>query len=488
MATNEMDYKKYIALAKKNKRLCIVSALVIMTVVTAISYVLPSKYEASSTVFVEKSVIADLVKGIAVTPTVEDKIKALTYALNSRTLITKIIDELDIKKGGVAEQEKLIKKLQDNTKIKIKDKEGLFIISFQDHDPKLARNYINALVRRYIDENSSSKRQESYGATQFLSEQLVSFREKLQKSEEAVNAFKRGPGSIATMDPTSLLKDINDSQQRADDLSIKDAQLETVLANLPKENSPQSNLPALQKKLQELQRQYTDKYPDIIQLKADIRAIEAQQKNGQGTRHPADSLEYKRSLSELKAMRQAETNLRAAIAKNRALLQNIPAAKSKLEDLERDKDSQKAIYETMATRQGQSEVSKQMELQDKSTVFRIVDPAVLPIKPVSPNRVKLILLGIIAGVGGGLGLAMLKDQMDDSVKNVDMAANFGLPVLAIIPQIEDPQKNNLQARQDRRLYISAGLYFSMILGVLVLEVLGVTGVSTLMDKITSFNI
>jgi polysaccharide chain length determinant protein (PEP-CTERM system associated) len=249
----------------------------------------------------------------------------------------------------------------------------------------------------------------------------------------------------------------------------------------------QSNLPALQKRLQELQLQYTDKYPDIVQLKEDIRALEEQQKSGQGNRRSVESLEYKRSVSELKAMRQAEANLRANIAKNRALLQSIPAAKSMLEDLEREKNSQKNIYESMAARQGQSEVSKQMEVQDKSTVFRIVDPAVLPIKPISPNRVKLILLGILAGIGGGVGLVILKDQMDTSVKSVDMAAGFGLPVLAVIPKIEDPQQIAVQARKDRRLYIASGLYFSMIIAVLALEVLGVTVISAVMSRISSFS-
>jgi polysaccharide chain length determinant protein (PEP-CTERM system associated) len=482
-----MDYKKYLALVKKSKVLCIVSALAIMTVVTATSYVLPNVYEAQSTVFIEKSVIADLVKGLAFTPSVEEKIKALTYALNSRTLIAKVIDELDLKKGGGAEQEKQIKSLQEHTQIKIKDREGLFMISFKDNNPKLARDYVNALVRRYIDENTSSKREDSYGATQFLSEQMNVFREKLQKSEEAANAFKRGPGAVASMDPSSLLKDINDSQQRADDLNIKQAQLETVIASLAKDSPMQSNLPALQKRLQELQLQYTDKYPDIVQLKEDIRALEEQQKSGQGNRRSVESLEYKRSVSELKAMRQAEANLRANIAKNRALLQSIPAAKSMLEDLEREKNSQKNIYESMAARQGQSEVSKQMEVQDKSTVFRIVDPAVLPIKPISPNRVKLILLGILAGIGGGVGLVILKDQMDTSVKSVDMAAGFGLPVLAVIPKIEDPQQIAVQARKDRRLYIASGLYFSMIIAVLALEVLGVTVISAVMSRISSFS-
>ena len=487
MNSNEMDYKRYLALIKRDKKLCIVIALAIMTLVTVASYLVPNKYEAKSTVFIEKSVISELLKGLTFTPSADDKIKVLTYALNSRTLITKVIDELDLmKKSGDAELEKLIKSLQDSTQIKIKDKEGLFIISFKDNNPKLARDYVNALVRRYIDENTSSKREESYGATQFLSDQLTTFREKLLKSEEEVNAFKRGPGSVATMDPTSLLKDINDSQQRADELKIKQAQLETVLAGLGKANSVQSNLPALQKRLQELQLQYTDNYPEIIRLKDDIRALEEQKRSGQGTSRSTDSPEYERLNSELRAMRQAEANLHANIAKNRSLLQNIPAAKARLEDLEREKNSQKNLYETMVSRQGQSEVSKQMTVQDKSTVFRVVDPAILPIKPVSPDRKRLILLGILAGIGGGIGVIVLKDQMDNSVKSVDMAKHFGLPILAVIPRIENPQQIAAQARQDLKLYVAAGLYFSVILSALVLEVMDISLISNLMNKVTGY--
>ena len=470
MTSNTVDYGKYFSLVKKQKRLYIISSLAIMTVVAATAYLLPSKFEAKSVVFVEKSVIAELVKGLAVTPSIEDKIRVLTYALNSRTLITKVIDELDLKKTGEADQEALIKRLQENTTIKIKDKEGLFIIAFPDRSPKVARDYVNALVRRYIDENTSSKREESYGATQFLSEQLNVFKEKLEKSEAAANTFKRGSGSIATMDPSLLLKDVNDSQQRLDDLRIKKTQLETTLAGLSKANTVQSNLPAMQKRLQELQLQYTDSYPEIIRLKDDIQNLEEQMKSTRGNSKPMDSPEYAKLSSELRAIRQAEANLSSSIARNRGLLQSIPAARATLEDLEREKNSQKSLYETMLARQGQSEVSKQMEVQDKSTVFRIVDPAVLPIKPISPDRVKIILLGILAGLGGGFGVLLLKDQMDSSIKDVDVFKQLGLSVLAVIPRIEDPQQSILEARQNRWLYIAAGCYFSLILALLIFEV------------------
>ncbi len=485
MASSEFDYKKYLNLAKKHKTLCIVPALAIMTVVTVVSYLLPNKYEAKSTVFIEKSVISELLKGLTFTPSADDKIKVLSYALNSRTLITKVLDELDMKKGGEAEQEKLINKVQTNTQIKIKDKEGLFVISFQDNNPQIARDYVNALVRRYIDENTSSKREESYGATQFVSEQLTTFKEKLDKSEEAANAFKSGSGSIASMDPSLLLKDINDSQERLDDLRIRQSQLETALSGLSKVNSVQSNMPVLQKRLQELQLQYTDSYPEIQRVKEDIRALDEQLKKGHGVTKPVESPEYAKLASELRAIQQAATNISNNIARNRGLLHSIPSAKATLESLEREKNSQKTLYEAMLARHGQSEVSKQMQVQDKTTVFRVVDPAVLPFKPVSPDRVRIIMMGILAGIGGGLGLVMLKDQMDNTVKDVDMVKQLGFPVLAVIPRIEDPLLIKKRDKRDLRLYIGATVYFSLILAVLAAEAMGVAIIAKVIGRFTS---
>ena len=52
----------------------------------------------------------------------------------------------------------MVKVFQEKTDIKLKDKEGMFIISFYDKNPRLARDYVNTLVRRYVEENISTKR------------------------------------------------------------------------------------------------------------------------------------------------------------------------------------------------------------------------------------------------------------------------------------------------------------------------------------------
>ncbi len=477
MASSEFDYHKYLLLLKKNKLIFTVVALAVMTLITIACYLLPKKYEAKSTVFIERSVIGELITGLAVTPTVEDKTRVLTQTMSSRTLLMKVIDELDMnaKKSSDAYLESLIASLQKNTTIRIRDREGLFIISFQDSNPKLARDYVNTLVRRYIEENMSSKRDESYGATTFITEQLNTYKEKLKKAEEAVSEFRQREGSVAAMDTTIILREMNEAQQRLDDNKIRQSQMEATLSTMSRTGSDNSRLTALQNRLEELQRQYTDSYPEIIKAREEIAAIESQSKKTRKATAAVESPEYVRAASELRALRQAESSLRGTIARNRALLHSVPPARATLESLEREVSAQRTLYDQFVARQGRSEVSKQMEVQDKSTNFRIVDPAVMPIIPVSPNRVKLIMMGILAGIAAGFGVVYLKDHMDPAIKNVETLREMGLEVLAIIPSIEDPQQIAAQKRKDRFIYVFGGLYFLVIVGVLALEVLKKAG-------------
>lgn len=484
MASSEFDYRRYLTLLAKHKRLFILTAFLVMTGAVVASYLLPKKYEAKSTVFIEKSVISELVKGIAITPSIEDKVKVLTYAITSRTLLVKVIEELDlnVKKSSDAQLEELLGGIRNNLDVKVKDKEGLFIISYKDKDSRVARDFVNTLVRRYIEENTSSKREDSYGAGKFLTEQLKSFREKLDKAEAEENRFKREKGALVGMDPGALQKEINDAQQRIDDIRIKRAQLETLLGNLKKTSPLQSKLVSLQGRLEELESQYTDKYPEVIRIKEDIETVKAQIR-GNAKVGGHDNLETDKVVAEIKALKQAEDNLRGTITTNRNLQRSIPAVRAQLEALEREKTSQKDLYDKLSARQGQSEVSQQMEVQDKSSTFRIVDPAVMPIKPVSPNRVRIILMGIIGGIAAGFGLLMLMDFLDGSVKSVDALRGLGITVLAVIPRIQEPVVQLQQRKRDLKLYGFAGLYFCLILGVLALEVLDLPYIDKVVDRV-----
>ncbi|WP_224957160.1 XrtA system polysaccharide chain length determinant [Geomonas subterranea] len=484
----ETEYKKYLQLLTRNKERFVVWALAIMTAVFLLSFILPRKYEATSTVFIEKNVIGELVKGITVTPSMEQTISVLTYEITSRTLLTKVADSLDMTLGkSQSENEVLIRNLQLNTQVKVKDR-NLFTISYTDKNPKLARDYVNTLVRTYIEQNTSSKRGESYGATQFLSEQIKAFNEKLQKAEAEVNSYKREKGGVISINEGKLFEEINSAQQKLYDLELKRRQLEGMRQVTRKGSDPlQLKLVALQKRLDELKVQYTDNYPEVLTVKGDIESVKEQLKLRKGGEVLSlDPQELARIDAEIGALKVSEEGLKRYIASNRQLLQSIPQAKAGLAKLEVEWENQKKIYDQLFARHGQSEVSKQMEVQDKSTTFRIVDPALLPVKPSSPNRLKLMLLGIVGGLAGSFALLVLADQLDPSVKEVATVRESGLPVLAVIPRVRDPLGEAASRLRSRRIFAASALYFLLMLVFPVMEVLDMPHMDRLLDSVYAF--
>jgi polysaccharide chain length determinant protein (PEP-CTERM system associated) len=457
-----------------------------MTAGIVVSFVLPKIYEAKSTVFIERNVISELVKGITVTPSMEDSIRVLTYAITSRTLLAKVADNIDMNLQAKTniDNEELVKGLQKNIEVQVKDRD-LFIISYKNRDPKIARDFVNTLVRLYIEQNTSSKRDESYDATKFLSEQIDTFKTKLEKAQDEVNAYKMAKGSVIAIDEAKLFEEINIAQQKLYDLELQRRQLEGSRQVTKKTGDPlQSKLVSLQKRLEDLHSEYTDSYPEVIMIKGEIENVREQMKDRKGGMYqPLDPNELAKIDAEIAAIKISEDGMRKHISTNQALLRNIPSAKAGLDKLELEKNNQKNIYDQLFARHGQSEVSKQMEVQDKSTTFRVVDPAVLPVKPVSPNRLKIMLMGIIGGIAGSIGLILMLEQMDNSVKGVEFIKSFNVPILAVIPHIHDSLELAEQRRKTIRLFTIAGIYFLFILSFPAMELLGSTYVDNVLSNI-----
>jgi polysaccharide chain length determinant protein (PEP-CTERM system associated) len=471
---NEFDYRKYLNLLLRHKRLFAIAALTFMSGAIVICYILPKKYEARSIVFIEKNVLNDLFRGIATTPTVEDTLRGLNSTIKSRTLLTKVINELDlnVKQQSDAQLEATILGLQKNTIIKLDERDWLITVSFIDGNPRLARDYVNTLVRRFIEDNLSVKREASYGATSFLSEQIASYKEKIDKADAEINNYKREKGPLLD-EAVSFHTEIGAGQQRLDDLTLRRSQLETARNQLKRNNPARTRLLALQKRLEELRLEYTDNYPEVLKVKADIETAQKEVNgNSSGSASTvSDPQELERVEAELQAVRSSEQSQRALLANTRGLMRESPSARATLEKLLQEKNRYANLYEQLVAKGGQAEVSKQLEVQDKSTTLRIVEPAVMPIKPVSPNRIKIMLFGIVAGFATGFGLLLLIDYFDKTVKTADALKALGVQVLAVIPKISDPQAIEKERRRDLRLYIASGAYFSLIVALLALELL-----------------
>lgn len=499
-SSSGQELKRYLGIIHRKRYIFIISAAAIITLSVMLSYILPKSYEAKSTVFIERNVINSLIKDIAVTPSMEARLKVLSYAIQSRTLLLKVLDTLgvdDKRAGGKDGVERLIAELQRNTTIKMKDMD-LFVVSYADRDPKFATDYINTLVRLYIEENMSAKREEAYGANRFLAEQIKFFKEKLDSIEMDVINFRKEKGIFVSISESKVVDEIKTAQDDLEAIKISkrelEARRETVKKQLAEEkpytvavygrDSLNERLSSLQKKQSELLVQYTKDYPEVIRVQTEIESLKELIKNRQAGVQDSDtevstlnplyqqlreeSVKIERDIA---AVTVKDEHLRNLSASKKEYLRNIPAEKTKLSELEMERNTYRGIYEELVGKLGQSEVSKQMELQDKTATFRIVDPAIVPSKPASPNRVRIILLGILAGLGGAAGVVLIQDRFDSSVKGLELLKTFGLPVLAMVPQIEDKAETEKIRKKDMISYSIAGAFMLCVIGVLVLELL-----------------
>lgn len=110
----------------------------------------------------------------------------------------------------------------------------------------------------------------------------------------------------------------------------------------------------------------------------------------------------------------------------------------------------------------EARIAEGMEEHQKAEKFTLIDPAGFPEKPVSPNRILITLAGMIVGLAAGVGMVLISDQMDHSIKNAD-DINWitDLPVIGNISRMITP--DYLMQQKRRRLVIAVSTCFSFLI-------------------------
>ncbi len=506
MDKNLKELVRYIGAAYRYRMIAAIAALLVMTIVTVYTFTLPKIYKADTTVFIERSVIDRLVKGIAVTPNINERIRVLKYALVSRDIIYKTLEDIDsdVFTKSKAEQQLYIAGLQNKIRIRVRGQD-LFIVSLEGNDPGFIQNFVNTLINKYIEENIASKRDEAYGANRFLEEQISSFKAKLEEADDKIIAFRRDQGIYFTVDEQGILDEIKakmlaieEYASQIESLRAKESQLKQQLSGLePTVNSYISDqlqtgnsnrLSLMEKRLNDLRLRYTENYPEIVRLKYEIASLRNQsiqfEKNGDldsptdgssrmtsvnpvYVKVQQDLLTVQGDLSELIAKRK---NMEKQVKAKEIELKEIPEAKKQLNVLIQERNSYKKLYQDLLGRMSKSEVSKQMEIGNKTATFRIVDPAVFPERPISPNLVKMLLLAIAAGLGFACAVIFIFENLDTRLRRPDYIEDLGFDVLAVVPNIADPVLSSKERRNNIILMIVGGVYLAAIVSFFIFKI------------------
>src|SRR5262249_49164803 len=106
--------------------------------------------------------------------------------------------------------------------------------------------------------------------------------------------------------------------------------------------------------------------------------------------------------------------------------------------LKREAEADKALYEGLLTKLKEAGIAEGL----KSSNIRVVDPAMIPSTSSRPAKARNIALAFLVGLVGGIGLALLREYLDNTVKTPDDVETLArLPSLAVVPAFGDDNKS-----------------------------------------------
>ena len=151
--------------------------------------------------------------------------------------------------------------------------------------------------------------------------------------------------------------------------------------------------------------------------------------------------QYNSALLEAKRLTEEEKDLKEQMNLYQRRIEDTPKREQELVLLTRDYDLVKTNYQSLLDKNIQAQMAENLERKQKGEQFKILDPAVLPEKPIKPNRNKILLAGGLLGIALGFGLAWFRESLDQSFRTVsDLEEDLGIPVLATIPNLKKEKK------------------------------------------------
>ncbi len=319
----------------------------------------------------------------------------------------------------------------------------LMDVSFESTNPQLAAQIVNAHIKNFIEQNFQSRYDATTRASTWLTDQLNELKIRVEKSEDARIAYER-QNQIWALDgdkqnvTTQRLSDLNKQLTEAQSERMRKQSLYEYAKAGDMDAVPQIRDNAivqdLLRKRADTYAQYTDalnqygpNFPKVQRLQSQLKELDAaaeKEKRGVITR----------LQSEYHEVRQREELLTQALDQQKAEVNQMSERMVQYSILKREAEGNKALYDGLLTKLKEAGISASL----RSSNIRVVDPAMVPAYPARPAKTRNITLAFLIGLVGGIGLALLREYMDNTVKSPDdVEALSRLPSLAVVPTFSE---------------------------------------------------
>lgn len=267
-------------------------------------------------------------------------------------------------------------------------KTNILTLSLENRYSDKAASILNAVIETYVRQNVEMRSAEAEKTLEFLEEQLPSIKAKLDSAEGALTNYRH---EVGTVDLTAEAKVTLDRQ-----VHLK------------------AQLLAVEQQIQENARLYTEDHPTM------------------------------------QAILQQQSRLKREIAKEEALVKDLPTTQQEVIKLQQEVKINNELYTSILNNIQQLRVVRAGEIGN----VRIVDKACIRAKPIKPRRKIILLGGMLGGFLLGCGLIFLQRMMYGngviSASEIERETN-----VSVFSKIVKTRMDNIPSYRERLFCLAA---------------------------------
>jgi polysaccharide biosynthesis transport protein len=351
---------------------------------------------------------------------------------------------LGIKQDVADPKTRALASLAQRVTVKRAQKTYVVEIEATSSQPVKAARITQAIVDAYLADQSTAKSDEAQRANAQIDGRLGELREQVRKAETRVDEFRKSNriltsegGTVGEQQLTRLNSELITARSQAAEAR---ARLDEVQAAAKSGNPDVITDPAKTALLQRLREQL-----------AQVARREASLSSQLLPRHPV-LIDIRSQTAEIKSQITAELKRLAANAKadfqvsesrERELSKVMDATKSEVGRTNTAQIKQRELEQEVAASRELLRVflarSKETDEQQKITVpdARMISPPSVPTRPVKPNPMLILALGLLGGLAAGVARALVLDHADSSLKSsADIESRTGLRTIAWLPEFK----------------------------------------------------
>jgi len=402
---NPMEYLKIFF---RRKWLFITPVFIGFVLSIVACFLLPPTWQSSAIILVEEEkIINPLIQNLAVSTTAVQRMQSIREILLGWNSLVELTKKLNLAKDVQTQYqfESLILDLRKNIDVRMRQP-NIIQISYIGSNPQQTQLITKTLTDILVEQNMQSQTKETDVAINFIKEQLAIYKRKIKESE----------------------------------------------------------ISKLQEDLKKLLVDSTEQHPLVRELRQKIAIAQKELESGDyqvaGTEQPINNATREAMKQELDKIIDRETTVLSGSTAFAAETPHDPNAsiyKLLLMDkvdssLARDMSVNENIYNMLLQKLETAKITQRLETSREGTRYNVIDPPRLPLKPVKPNKIQVIFLGLFLGAASGTGLVFGKEFIDQSFLDIeDAKQRLELPVLGAISRLTTQEEIDKEKYKKKKL-------------------------------------